>query len=217
MGGHEGDEPPASVLIMIGDKEIEGICVAGWGWTGILMSKDRRHNLRMEIVEGADQFWSGCHHRIGEITENWLGERRDVVVRCSTSCAMNIPADFDTNNTSSTCMEARLKNTFDLPLTWTVCVNLVNLRFSGLPVEPFRSPCLNRIAGLKLLGLSFSLPGASNERYSRVSKRPRIFQSLTNTMHRQFLWQYASHERDSLGGRISNEESRPRGDVREIQ
>ena len=89
---------------------------------------------------------------------------------------MNILADFDTNNTSSACMEVRLKNTFDLPLTWTVSVNLVKqLRFSALLVEPFRSPCPNRIAGLKLLGLSFSLPGASNERYSQISKTPRIF------------------------------------------
>lgn len=52
--GHEGDEPPASVLIMVGDKEIEGICVACWGWMRILMSRNRRHNLRIEIVEGAN-------------------------------------------------------------------------------------------------------------------------------------------------------------------
>ena len=70
--GHEGDEPPASVLSMAGGKEVEGICVACWGWTGILMSKDRRDNLRTDIVGGADHIWSGCHYRIGKITDNWL-------------------------------------------------------------------------------------------------------------------------------------------------
>ena len=35
-------------------------------------------------------------------------------------------------------------------------------------------------------------------------------------MQRQLLWQYASRERDSLGGRISSQESRSGGDVREI-
>ena len=62
-------------------------------------------------------------------------------------------------------------------------------RFSALLAEPFRSPYPNSIAGLKLLGLSFSLPGASNGTYSRVSKIPAwIFPSLKDTMHRQVQW-----------------------------
>lgn len=70
--GHQGEEPPADVLTMTGGKELEGLGVVGWTWMGILKSKNRRGNLNMEIVEGADHVWSGCHHRIGEVTNSWL-------------------------------------------------------------------------------------------------------------------------------------------------
>jgi len=70
--GYQGEEPPAEVLAMMGGKELEGIGVFGWTWIGVLKSKNHRGNLNMEIVEGADHVWSGCHHRIGEVTDSWL-------------------------------------------------------------------------------------------------------------------------------------------------
>ena len=71
--GHKGGEPPASVLTMTGSKEMLGIGGFCWTWMAVLKSKDRRQNLRMEIVEGADHVWSGCLRRIGDVTDNWLG------------------------------------------------------------------------------------------------------------------------------------------------
>jgi hypothetical protein len=76
--GHQGSEPPAEVLTMTGGREMEGIGVVCWTWMGILKRKDRRNNLRMEIVEGGDHVWSGCHHRIGEITDSWLRNNQSV-------------------------------------------------------------------------------------------------------------------------------------------
>jgi len=54
-------------------KEMVGIGGFCWTWMAVLKSKDRRQNLRMEIVEGADHVWSGCLRRIGDVTDNWLG------------------------------------------------------------------------------------------------------------------------------------------------